>query len=45
MVDFQQVCFHAVSEVAVDFFGVEVEAAVIKLVNVSGIPSEHVKKL
>ena len=45
VVDFQQFCFDAVSEVAVDFFGVEAEAAVIKLVHVIGFLSEHVEKL
>ena len=45
VVDFQQVCFDAVSEVAVDFFGVEVEAAVVELIHVSGFLSENVEKL
>jgi len=45
VVKFQQVCFEAVSEVAVDFFAVKMEAAVIKLIDVIGFPLEHVKKL
>ena len=45
MVYFQQLCFEAVSEVTVDFFTVKVETAVIKLIHVTGFPSEHVKKL
>jgi hypothetical protein len=45
VVDFQQPSFEAVSEVAVDFFAVEVEAAVIKLIHVAGVLSEHAEKL
>jgi hypothetical protein len=44
-VDFQQFCFEAIPEVTVDFFAVKVEAAMIKLIHVTGSPSEHIKKL
>jgi len=45
VVYFQQPCFEAVSELAVDFFAVKVEAAVIELIHVIGFLSEHVEKL
>jgi hypothetical protein len=45
VVNFQQICFDAVSQVSVDFFGIKMKITMIKLVNVLWSFLEHVKKL
>jgi len=45
VVDFQQPSFYAVPQVTVDFFGVKMQAAMVKLVNVFWCFLEHAQKL
>jgi hypothetical protein len=44
MVDFDEVCFDAVSKVSIHFLNVEMQFAVVNLVDVSSFLPEHMEE-